>query len=982
MVDTDWGTNGNWVSGIIPNSSIDAKIINVSPNYPEVDEAANCYNLVVAENKSLTINTGANLLAGGDFWGDGTFIMNNGTFAITGDLNNSVTSLVDINGGMLSMNGWYESGVSTWALGTIELSGGIINVATNVLMNNVDANSLMNGPFDLNIGGSLEFESSSFSAITNGTITMQGSGSVLPVLLNGTFKVNNLIIDATGTYIFSRNACNNYYSIINNFNIVNGNVQFLSDNGTGKPENFFVGNDMSISNGTTVDVDVNNAITLRGNFANNGTFNHNTGLFVFDGSTTISGSSTTSFASVTLNIDKDLAGPASGILNIGGDFINNGTYNHNSGTLLFNGNTQTIAGTSQTLFNNLTIDVGSITTMSSAGLTLFGVLKSDGTLNTGGNLTLLSSSSQTALIDGSGTGSVLGNITMQRYLSSRFGYRYISSPYTSATANEFSSYVDFGTGFPPLFRYDEDRVSAGWVNYSNAANPLVPLFGYALNFGSNSTTLTFNMTGVANNGSITSLSLYNHNHTYTAGFNLVGNPYPSPIDWDAASGWTKTNIDNAVYYFNPGASDQYGGTYSSYINGISSDGFANGIIPSMQGFFVHISDGSYPVTGILGTNNSVRVNNLSPVYHKESITILDPLLRISAGYTDGMSPFDPLVICLNEEASTSFEKDRDALKIMNSDYDVPSLYTISSDQRNLSISSIPDLTDSISIVPLGIKTKKDDWISFYADKIEMFPNDMQIYLRDGVTGIYHDLLMDPEYKIYISTGEYNDRFSVVFSQKDLLFKPSKGECFYAYNFGNTIFVYINTQLDSKTNVFLINISGQEIIDLTPSMIYLNKPATIKIIGKGNKARLVPMLDAQTMHLKNYLKEYQLNGSVAKLHPLFTNSRKEKLTRSGINYIFQKYVKTARKLDQTVIPARVSCHSLRHSKAMHLLQAGVNLVYIRDILGHVSIQTTEIYARADSKYKRIALEKAYVDVNPDEEPTWVNNENLISWLKKF
>ena len=79
---------------------------------------------------------------------------------------------------------------------------------------------------------------------------------------------------------------------------------------------------------------------------------------------------------------------------------------------------------------------------------------------------------------------------------------------------------------------------------------------------------------------------------------------------------------------------------------------------------------------------------------------------------------------------------------------------------------------------------------------------------------------------------------------------------------------------------------------------------------------------------------------------------------------------------------VSCHSLRHSKAMHLLQAGVNLVYIRDILGHVSIQTTEIYARADSKQKRTALEKAYVDVNPSEEPMWTTNENLISWLKRF
>lgn len=56
--------------------------------------------------------------------------------------------------------------------------------------------------------------------------------------------------------------------------------------------------------------------------------------------------------------------------------------------------------------------------------------------------------------------------------------------------------------------------------------------------------------------------------------------------------------------------------------------------------------------------------------------------------------------------------------------------------------------------------------------------------------------------------------------------------------------------------------------------------------------------------------------------------------------------------------------------------------IRDILGHVSIQTTEIYARADSKQKRKALEKAYVNVNPNEEAKWTKDENLITWLKKF
>ena len=84
----------------------------------------------------------------------------------------------------------------------------------------------------------------------------------------------------------------------------------------------------------------------------------------------------------------------------------------------------------------------------------------------------------------------------------------------------------------------------------------------------------------------------------------------------------------------------------------------------------------------------------------------------------------------------------------------------------------------------------------------------------------------------------------------------------------------------------------------------------------------------------------------------------------------------------LLPEKISCHSLRHSKAMHLLQAGVNLVYIRDILGHVSVQTTEIYARADSKQKRKALEKAYVNINSEETATWTKNENLMMWLKKF
>ena len=68
--------------------------------------------------------------------------------------------------------------------------------------------------------------------------------------------------------------------------------------------------------------------------------------------------------------------------------------------------------------------------------------------------------------------------------------------------------------------------------------------------------------------------------------------------------------------------------------------------------------------------------------------------------------------------------------------------------------------------------------------------------------------------------------------------------------------------------------------------------------------------------------------------------------------------------------------------MHLLQANVNLVYIRDFLGHVNVATTEIYARADSEMKRAALEKAYMEVVTDDIPVWSEDNDLMSWLQNF
>lgn len=175
---------------------------------------------------------------------------------------------------------------------------------------------------------------------------------------------------------------------------------------------------------------------------------------------------------------------------------------------------------------------------------------------------------------------------------------------------------------------------------------------------------------------------------------------------------------------------------------------------------------------------------------------------------------------------------------------------------------------------------------------------------------------------------------------------------------------------------------QELVDLTPSQIRLSKPYTVKLVGKGNKARIVPLMDPTMQLLKRYMEEKQLLHAYANMYPLFFNKRKEKLTRAGANYILAKYKNMARKQDNLLIPEVLTCHCLRHSKAMHLLQAGVNLVYIRDILGHCSVQVTELYAKVDSKQKREAIEKAYTDVTPSEEPMWKKNNDLMEWLKNF
>jgi len=175
---------------------------------------------------------------------------------------------------------------------------------------------------------------------------------------------------------------------------------------------------------------------------------------------------------------------------------------------------------------------------------------------------------------------------------------------------------------------------------------------------------------------------------------------------------------------------------------------------------------------------------------------------------------------------------------------------------------------------------------------------------------------------------------------------------------------------------------QEIADIVLSDVRLESPATIMLKGKGGKARIVPLMERTAALLRKYIDSFFPNLKAASSYPLFVNHKREKLTRSGIAYILDKYVNMARDNAADTLPDKITPHVLRHSKAMHLLQSGVNLVYIRDLLGHAALKTTEIYARADSKAKRAALESATGQGTTLTEPIWHRNTDLLAWLQNL
>ena len=176
---------------------------------------------------------------------------------------------------------------------------------------------------------------------------------------------------------------------------------------------------------------------------------------------------------------------------------------------------------------------------------------------------------------------------------------------------------------------------------------------------------------------------------------------------------------------------------------------------------------------------------------------------------------------------------------------------------------------------------------------------------------------------------------------------------------------------------------QELCDLRVKDVRLESPAIITLTGKGNKIRQVPIMSGTQKLLESYLENYKRNSGISRGdNPLFVNQRRQKLTRWGISHIIDKYVEMAKK-HGLEIDFPITAHVFRHTKAVHMVHAGINLIYIRDFLGHIDCATTEIYAKIDTEMKRKAIEEACKDITPKETYSdWNEDGALMSFLKNL
>jgi len=388
------------------------------------------------------------------------------------------------------------------------------------------------------------------------------------------------------------------------------------------------------------------------------------------------------------------------------------------------------------------------------------------------DLTVESAASLSINSNTSGTGTLItngiitnnGTINVQRWFSGNdLNWHLVSSPMSNTTANVF--YDMYLQGF--------NEASNSYNEITDETTPMNVMEGYALYSTLNvNNTVTF--TGDLNTGSM--------GRGFTAdnlGWNLMGNPYPSSIDWESVT--IPAGMGNELQYLEAST-----GNWLSYVQGVG--GMGSQYIPPMQGFFVKATAG-----GTFALENADRSHNGSNIFYKSE----NPNLLILRASNETYS--DETWIHFNDNAGEGYDGFYDAHKMISTaNPELPQIYSITPLNEMLSINGLPQ-TETVA---LGFTAVISGTFTINASKLM---ESSGIMLEDLKTGEFTDLAKNA-YTFSFSMGENPERFMLHFQALGL--SENGQETANIYSSGKDIHVSLAEEMDG--NISIYNITGQQV----------------------------------------------------------------------------------------------------------------------------------------------------------------------------
>ncbi len=639
---------------------------------------------------NLTVNTFSTVT------NSGSVIVSSGTLNIGSTINQDFLysgGSCSLAAGQINISGNYSGAGNT----NLSITGGSMNVA------NLSSIDIANAPFQIN----------------NSTSTFNMSGGIIVVNREGGTGAQDLgyiNLSTTGSVTGGTIQIGSSFAAVGSTLNINsaasiGNLLVTGPNVTAKLNT----NTVNIIKDVTINSGILNAnnlgITLGGNWQNNGgtftagtstvTFNSNSAQSLFKsggetfnhlgfsgtGSKTFSSAVSCANFSISASSQVDVS-TTNHQLTVRGNFINSGTFAAQNGLVFFNGTTaQTIGGSSTTNFFNLTLANPTGMTLTNAENLIGTLTLSGGNFNTNLQMfTMVSTATATARIAQlTGTGDINGPVRVQRFVpGGTTGWALWGTPISSALS--FADWDDniaiscptcpdgYVPNFPSIYSYSEAAVGTysdylAYIPISTINDPIISNTGYWVYVGDGPTTtsgITVDVIGTVRKGNqAIPLGYTNYGSPVDDGWNLIHNPYPSPISWTSLKGAT-SNIDNAIYVYNADLNGGAGGS-ATYVNGVSSPAVGSGgigdNIPMSQGFYVH----STGATQINATEANKVASTQAFLRETSSQQSVQQIVRVNMSSNNSYNFSDEVVVYTQAGASTNFDNDFDAIKMAGQD---------------------------------------------------------------------------------------------------------------------------------------------------------------------------------------------------------------------------------------------------------------------------------------------------------------------------